>query len=188
MSGTDVHSLPERLRQRIRRLTVSRERLGARSLEQKRRLDELTAQTASALAMLNIYSGPQSAELFRLSFVPIAVESGKEIRSGVECLQFHRADANARHGLLPRYTSLLTSPQAEKASLQVEELIRALWDYINGMMELRSADCLIRRLRRSLKQAERERLQAAQAFAARRAAREHVFETERHRRKVSEGR
>ena len=74
MSGTDVHSLPERLRQRIRRLTVSRERLGARSLEQKRRLDELTAQTASALAMLNIYSGPQSAELFRLSFVPIAVE------------------------------------------------------------------------------------------------------------------
>lgn len=188
MSGEDVHSLPERLRQRIRRLTVSRERLGARSLEQKRRLAELTARTASALAMLNIYSGPQSAELFRLSFSPIAVESRKEIRSGVECPQFYRADAGMRHGLLPRYTSLLTSPQEESASLQVEELVRSLWEYINGMMELRSADHLIRRLRRSLKQAERACEQAVRSFAARRAARERAFETERHRRKVSEGR
>ena len=188
MNGTDVRSLPERLRQRIHRLTVSRERLGARSLERKRRLDELTARTAYALAMLNIYSGPQSAELFRLSFLPIAVESRKEIRSGVECLQFYRADAIVRHGLLPRYTSLLTSPQAECASLQVEELICALWDYINGMMELRSADRLIRRLRRSLKQAERESGQTARSFAAQRAAREHAFETERHRRKVVEDR
>lgn len=178
-----VRPLSERLRQRIRRLMVSRERLETRSVEQRQQLNELTARTSSALAMLNIYSGPQSAELFRLSFLPVVVESRRETRSGVECLQFYRTDAGVRHGLLPHYTSLLTSPQAESASLQVEKLVHALWGYINCVMELRSTDYLIRRLRRSLKQAEQERAQTICLLAARRVANEHTFEAERHRRK-----
>ncbi len=169
-----------RLRQRLRRLVQTVNRLAQKSEEEKKSLSKSMAKSAAAIAMLNVYTGPQSAELFRLSFQPAKAELRRAEISGVECVQFVR-NSGAGGGFLPRYTSLLTSPQSEKSSRQVEETAECLWNYINAVLAQRAAERLCRRLRRELRREESESARVRGVEAARRAAREQNFEAERRR-------
>ena len=155
-----IYSGSEQIRQRLRRLVASRENAAQQSQMLMERLRSRIAGTSAALARLKSYSGPQSAELFRLSFLPVKAEACTELISGVECLQLQTQ--NDSDGLLPRFTSLLTSPQNEWAYSQTEEMAKALWAYVNSVLVLRALDCRIRHLRRQLRRAEDEKRQQSQ--------------------------
>lgn len=184
MTEKEEHSI-DALRLRLRRLLSSLDRVNGDVSEKKDLLGKLTQETALALACLHVYSGPQSAELFRLSFTPVEVESRREERLGVECLQFYRIESGKRHGLLPRYTSLLTSPQAEVASAGMEKLVASLWDYINSALIQRAASSMVDDLRRVLASKRKETLRLGGLEEAQRAAHERILEMEHHRRRIA---
>lgn len=169
----------ERMRQRLRRLVSSRENEAEKSEILLRKLRLQISEANTALARLKIYSGPQSAELFRLSFMPAKVQAHSENIAGVMCIQLRTADMGG-NGLLPRFTSLLTSPQDESASRQAKTMVKSLWAYVNSVLAVRGMDRVIRRLRHQLRRAEENVQQERQKNLAYRAAQMRNFENTRY--------
>lgn len=169
------------LRLRLRRLLLSAARLREETAEKKKLLTSLTQSAVSTLASLSMYSGPQSAELFRLSFLPVSVTTFDSERFGVSCRKFSR-QGNRVSSLLPYCTSLLTSPQVEEASVQTDRMVSALLDYVNSAIALKTVVATSEDVRRIL-QIRLKNLSAGNASDAElRVAYEKMCEMERWRR------
>lgn len=146
MSGEHGSRLSS-LRVRLRRLIAARETFAAETEKLKSALAENTDEALTALSMLEVYSGPRSAELFRMSFEKVAVKPVHEPFYEGECLQLSPGDTQERSGLIPYYTSLLTSPQADWASRRAGMLVDSLWEYVNHVLKVKFLDATICRLR-----------------------------------------
>lgn len=163
-----------RTSQRLRRLVQS-SLVSAKALDSYRaELLRATREYGASTATLNLFNGPQSAELLRLSILSPEVRTYQADRYGVSCLQVALEAFDTPLPVLG-----LPIPLSDAMTQRAQGLTKALVDYVNETLALRALEAAIARMRRDIRVAGQKERYARGEVLARRVAAEHNLETQR---------